>query len=46
MGMRMLRRRKIKTVMKEMISVRMSHLLVPKESGMFLLPERTKGVKK
>jgi hypothetical protein len=43
MGMRMARRMKIMRVMKGAMNVRRSHLLVPKESSMILLLERTRG---
>jgi hypothetical protein len=43
MGMRMMRRMKIMRVMKGAMNVRRSHLLVPKESSMILLLERTRG---
>jgi hypothetical protein len=43
MGMRMTRGMKIMRVMKGAMNVRRSHLLVPKESSMILLLERTRG---
>jgi hypothetical protein len=43
MGMRITRRIKNMSVMEAAMNVRRSDLLVPKESGLLLLPKRTRG---